>query len=489
MKKLKILIPFLVILLLFYGFGVFWYSSHFPHGTTINGKNVSGTNPTEAAVILQEDPEKRDLTLVEKDGEETISANQIHLTVNFTRDAKNLQKKASPLLWIGTMIHPHHYKASGDVSFDADAFQGAFEKLACLKNDTKPKDAYIKQGETQFEIVPEKEGNVVKAKELSVAIQTALQKGKTRLNLESADLYETPKITSKTKKLTRAVRSANKIAASSVIYPMKTEEDNNVVLDYSEFKNWILIDDEYHVYLDSRKVHTYAKNLKKKYDTLGKKMSFTTRRGNEISLSNPDYGFSIDTEKESQALLKNLTSGEETKRDPEYSHKAFASIADGIGDTYLEVSLAEQHAWIVSHGEVKQDSNITTGDSETPTKTGLFMVVSKKSPATLDSPDNAEEVEEEEETESDTSEDPFYNIEESTETDDVTESTEETIPTVTDTKSVTYEVSYGDGIICDAPWRTTFGVRGSNGNINCPKDFAQAVYQFSTENMPIVIHE
>ena len=66
--------------------------------------------------------------------------------------------------------------------------------LACFNPDyvVAPEDAYIKAGETQFEIVPEVLGNTVKKKSLLEEIENGLATGDTVINLEESDLYFPP---------------------------------------------------------------------------------------------------------------------------------------------------------------------------------------------------------------------------------------------------------------------------------------------------------
>lgn len=58
------------------------------------------------------------------------------------------------------------------------------------ENVTAPKSAYIKAGDSQFEIVPEVLGNTVKKKALLQLIGTDLSTGITKIDLEKENLYK-----------------------------------------------------------------------------------------------------------------------------------------------------------------------------------------------------------------------------------------------------------------------------------------------------------
>ena len=59
---------------------------------------------------------------------------------------------------------------------------------------------------------------------------------------------------------------------------------------------------------------------------------------------------------------------------------------DGIGDTYAEISLAEQRVWIYKNGKLVLTSSVVTGNHRTgeDTSTGVWYILYKRSPYALE---------------------------------------------------------------------------------------------------------
>lgn len=124
-----------------------------------------------------------------------------------------------------------------------------------------------------------------------------------------------------------------------------------------------------------------------------------------------------------------------------------------VGDTYIEISLDEQHMWYYKNGELIVSTDVVTGYKNAhDTPTGLYYIINKASPAELVG-----------------------------ETWDVW---------VNFWLGVTY-----DGIgIHDSTWRTggyggnIYTYDGSHGCINTPYDAVKKIYENCKENTPVVIY-
>ena len=91
----------------------------------------------------------------------------------------------------------------------------AMEKLDAFDSDkvTEPKDAYINETSSGFEIVEEVEGNQLDEDKVYELLCQAVTDGKTEVNLEESDCYLKPKKTSDNKKLKKKKTYYYKVCA------------------------------------------------------------------------------------------------------------------------------------------------------------------------------------------------------------------------------------------------------------------------------------
>ena len=127
--------------------------------------------------------------------------------------------------------------------------------------------------------------------------------------------------------------------------------------------------------------------------TLDKDFTFKTHSGSTISVKGQGYGWALDVEKET-ALVKEAFENGETSISASniygngwsgegYGYETLTNY--GIGDTYAEVSIAEQRMWIYREGKLVFTSNVVTGNHSTgdDTSKGVWYVLYKRSPYVL----------------------------------------------------------------------------------------------------------
>ena len=123
-----------------------------------------------------------------------------------------------------------------------------------------------------------------------------------------------------------------------------------------------------------------------------------------------------------------------------------------IGETYVEISIADQHLWYYVDGKLSMETDIVTGTKgKTDSPVGLFKIWAKRTKVTLIG-------------------------------DDYQTPVELWLP-------ITW-----DGVgIHDASWRSTFGgtiyeTDGSHGCINTPYDFCQPFFDAVEIGTPVVVY-
>ncbi len=242
----------------------------------------------------------------------------------------------------------------------------------------------------------------------------------------------------------------------SVTYQMATGE--TVVLDGLTIASWVTGNDGSSIYVDQNQVAAYVQGLKDTYDTKGVQ-TWLSADGTQKSLAT-SYGYYIDLAGETAALTANIQALQSVVRQPVYSSVAARGQMPQWGDTFVEVSIASQHAYYYQGGNCVWESPIVSGTQTNPdraTPKGVFSVYSKETNRVLKGP--------------------------------ISSSTGK--PTYE--SHVDYWMPFNGGIgLHDASWRSSFGgniylSNGSHGCINLPRDRAQALYGLIGKGTVVVV--
>lgn len=269
------------------------------------------------------------------------------------------------------------------------------------------------------------------------------------MDLEATNCYVNPKYTVKSPKTTQIRDLLNKYVSSKIIY---TFGDKKETVDGSKINNWLTVNDNFEVEFDKDKIKKYMLELSKTYDTIGKTRSFVTTSGRTISVGGGDYGWDIDSSKETENLITYIKQGGTVKKEPAYSQTAASRGANDIGNTYVEVDLSDQHLWFYKNGSLVVQGDVVTGNVSQvhPTPEGVYWVKYKERHATLKGEGYSSPVD--------------------------------------------YWMPFNGGIgIHDASWRSSFGGSiymsdGSHGCVNSPYYLASTIYQNIDKGTPVVCY-
>jgi lipoprotein-anchoring transpeptidase ErfK/SrfK len=144
----------------------------------------------------------------------------------------------------------------------------------------------------------------------------------------------------------------------------------------------------------------YIENIRNKIaeinesqSTLGKDFTFTTHSGKVISVKGQGYGWALDVEKETEQVFMAFENGETSVTASNiygngWSNEGYGydtTANNGIGNTYAEVSIAEQRIWIYKDGELVLETNVVTGKTTTgeDTSPGVWYILFKRTNYTL----------------------------------------------------------------------------------------------------------
>jgi lipoprotein-anchoring transpeptidase ErfK/SrfK len=164
------------------------------------------------------------------------------------------------------------------------------------------------------------------------------------------------------------------LKGSDFIKNASVTKDMNVTLDPSDLKNKIA-------------------EINNAQSTLGKNFTFKTHSGSDIPVKGEGYGWALDVEKETALVQAAFEKGEKSISASNihgngWSNEGYGyetTTNNGIGDTYAEVSIAEQRIWIYKNGQLVLTTNVVTGKHSTgeDTSKGVWYILFKRTPYTL----------------------------------------------------------------------------------------------------------
>ena len=452
-KKLIIgITSFFCTLILVYFGAAAYFINHYYTGTEINGIDVSGKSVKEVEELMKAELLDYNLTLHEREGKsEKITALDVGLKYEQEKAFRGLKEEQSPYKWISSLFKREGYKITVGITYDKELLKKRVDRLDCfdINNIIEPKNPSFKYNGKSYSIISEIRGNKVDKDVLYKHVEKAIANKETSIDLEAIDCYIKPQFTSKSQEIIEVQNSLNKYVASKITYNFGEKKE---VLDGAIINTWLSVDENYVVTFDEENVKTYVSSLAEKYNTAGRSVQFVTSSGKTIKINRGDYGWSVNKIKEIEALTAAIKEGKTEEREPIYSQKAFSYSDTGIGNTYVEVDMANQHVWFYKDGKLIVDGPTVTGNVSAghTTPEGIFSLKYKTVNTVLRGPGYA--------------------------------------------APVSYWMPFNGGIgLHDASWRNTFGgniykTNGSHGCINLQYNVAKEIYNNIQAGVPVICH-
>ena len=448
-----IFIEVLVLLTIYAGVSIY-YMFHFHVNTSLNGTDVSNCSEDDVKELWENEVKGYRLEIVSRDGSrETIAGSDFDLQLQWDDSVKKMLKKQNGFEWILKMRSLTELESSAIVSYDEKKLEKLVKKLNCFKkeNQAEAVDATFKYvaGEG-FALVNSIPGTKIdgvtfvdKLKEKICGLQPVY-------NIAEEGGYVEPRVKDDDEKLLSQIQKMNVYGKSSITY---TIGDNEEVLDGSTFCDWFVKDEEGNVVISRDMVAEYVKDLGKKYNTCYTPKKLLTSYGKTVTISNSHYGWKIDNEAEIAQILKDLTTGQQIRREPVYLMIANSHGENDYGNSYIEINLTAQRLFLYKEGKCILESDFVSGNVSrgNGTPAGAFGVTYCEKNATLRGED--------------------YET------------------------PVSFWMPFNGNIgMHDATWRGSFGgsiykTRGSHGCVNLPYSSAKTIYENIKKNYPVLAYE
>ncbi len=440
-----------------------YYQDKFLPGTIIDHVDCSGMTVAQAGQQLLKSAETYTLTVCARNLEpQTIKGTDIAYQYLISDGIQNaLKQQKTNQNFFTSFREKKYFWLESCVSYDDEKLCTQINQLDCMQPDkqTLPMDARLEYQNGKFVICPETLGTALNAEKTTELIRRCMEEGRNYVNLEEADVYLTAAVTQNDTSLLQRLEQINNWADAEIEY---TFGEQTEVLDGGIISEWISAENDGmeidRSFLENC-ISTYVANLAARYDTVGTVRNFTTSAGSVIKAGGGNYGWEIDQEAECRQLMEEILSGCQVVREPNYASTAMHPGPEDIGNTYIEVDLANQHLYFYREGTLVLESDIVSGDpdqTEKETPTGVFHMYGKSQNETLrgELQINGE-----------------YEYE----------------------TPVQYWMPFNGGVgFHDAPWQAGFGegvyeYSGSHGCINMPVEKASVLYEMIDTQMPIIV--
>ena len=453
-KKIGIIsaIVIAVLAVIYVGFGLF-FQNHFFFRSTINGVSASAASVSTVVERLEEATADYKLTLVESDGEEVITPDEIDMVTTADVDVvEELLEKQNGFAWPKYLFQDKSYESKSIVSFDEEKLSEVVANLSVVQKEatTETTDATFTYENGKFVIVDEVYGDNVDVEQLTAKISDAIMNLNDSLDFEEDELYAQPEVTADSEELKDLVASLNDKLDMTITY---TVGSDSVTVPKETLATWFSADADGNITYNEDAIREYVQTMESTYNTVGKSKSLATSYGTTVTVNAGTYGWKIDEDGEIAQLEEDLEAGEDVSRDFVYSQTAASRDGNDYGNSYVEVNITAQHVYLYVDGACVFDTDCVTGSvaKNTITHTGAYFITYCQKDATLRG-DNY-------------------------------------------TSYVDYWMPFHNGEgLHDASWRSRFGgtiykTSGSHGCVNLPTSAAKTIFSYVSAGFPVLVYE
>lgn len=380
-----VLVAVIIVLLGFYIFKSIGYQSKFLPSTVVDGIAIENKTISEANGELRTHYRDKKFDVTES-GKELFSfkGEDIGITDDFTKDLTQLKNGQNAWSWPLRMLKNSGNKSEmKNVSYDEATFDKYFATLPLTNSDRiKPENAKVEKTDAGFQITKEVLGDTFDLESVKKALTSGVNSGKEKIELDQS--YQKPAVYSDDSALKARLTKLESLSKQTINYNISGQ---NEAVPAATLVSWLSESPEGEITVDQAAVRTYVQGLSDKYSTYEKTRAFKSTRRGDVQVPPGTYGWTLQVDKEAPALAADILTGTDLKdRKPVVAGSGYGV---DIGNTYIEVDLANQHMWYYRDGAVVLETDVVTGKPATSTPAGVFTVWNKERNATLKGEDYA----------------------------------------------------------------------------------------------------
>jgi len=422
-------------------------SDKFFSGTMINSIDCTSKTVAQVETELLSSIEGKDVHITGRNNLDTsYTAEELGVSYSFGNKLEEALKNSQSL---GNLFASKNYQIDYTLNVDEAVLKDQMKQLLDSGEVYDSKDATVKFNKKKGKYVVKKEvyGTYFNVDGAVALVKSALETGNTEVDLEECYM-NTPQVLSDDEELLEQIEQLNRYMINITL----DFSDRKEVINSSMIQDWMNVAEDGSVSYDEQAIRAYLEDISDTYDTYGATRKFKTHDGKNIKVKGGTYGWMIHNGDTITRIIEAIEGGVDTTIEPAYSFRAYVRDKDDIGDSYIEISLKEQHVWVYIDGEVVVDTDCVTGCSSKghDTPTGTY---------------------------------PINYLEEDAEL--VGEGY---------SSPVSFWMPFNGNIgLHDASWRSSFGgtiykYSGSHGCVNLPYEKAKKIFKTIEPGMPVVVY-
>ena len=377
----------IAVLAVIYFAGAAFYHGHFFAGTTINGVAAGNRSPAAVQETVQNKAATYRLVLRGKDNHvEKVTAGALGIAYKGDAALQKLLTGQNSFAWPAMFFRKDQHAVSA-LRYDETKMDRVVSMLNLVTGDqvTDAQNARpVVEEDGDVRIKAAVTGNRLDKARLKTAILKAVATGDETIDLKKDRCYVEPKYQKDSPAVKRAAEVMKRYAKAKITYLFGTDSE---VVDSKVFGSWLTVDGDMHVTVDEAKAADYLYQLALRTNTAYGKHTFKITGGNTITVNGGSYGWRIDREAELRQLIVDIKSSKAVNREPAYKQrgKTRKSIYEDIGNSYVEVSIAQQHMWVYKDGRQVVSTPVVTGNTLAGhgTTPGVYYIAYKARHATL----------------------------------------------------------------------------------------------------------
>ena len=365
--------------------GVAFYSSHFFFNTNIGNFDCSNLTVEAAADRIKTDINDYTFTLIRRDETmESISGKDIALAYEAMGNLEDIKKQQNPFLWAFD-YNCRNLSVDIEISYDEAALYQKLAALDCIAASNAAMvgataNVYYDSDSMTYKVHESGSPDIISLNKLVEKTKTGISGLYKNMYLEHEGCYVDM---ADEDKMRQALDTLNRYVSTKVTY---LRGDETSYLDGGSIHEWLTLNDDYTVTLDTEGVRSWVGDLAGIYGTIGSARTFVTTPGESVTVSGGDYGWQVDKSTETDELIELIKAGGEFSREPVYRQTAGSHGPNNdLSNTYVEISLNAQHVWFYKDGELIVSTDCVTGDptKNNQTPTGIYYIKYKERNATL----------------------------------------------------------------------------------------------------------
>ena len=350
----------------------------FPPEMSINGCDVGTMSESQARKTLYDYILADDIT-IKWNEEEHIPLSSLDCSIEVSPDICRFFTGNQTLLWIPLFQQSINKNVSVRLKPDKKKLREAIGGLKCVNPvyTTEPKNAEIVKKDGKYVIKKDIPGTRVDKEKLFNYILNSLDSGITDIDLSESGAYVTADIRATSHQLKQIIDLAHKFEKTSIEIDF---DGANEIIDWNVLTKWVDYQNDTLI-LNHSALMNYLKSLADKYDTLKHQRDFVTHSGKTVKVGTDmdNYGFLLNRDETFNKILFNIDNFKKEKVEAVWEQKGLTrDKMNDFGDTYIEVSIDEQHLWYKRNGKVVFDTDVVTGmDSVERRRTpkGVFNIL------------------------------------------------------------------------------------------------------------------